>query len=156
MIYRANREAVFAAWATPAGLASFFVAEADHRAPGGERRSADEVCVPEDRYHWRWLHGPELNGRVLACEPGRKVSYTFGSKMRFDVELLDREGAIEVALEQSGCASEDPDRAWDHLNCRSCWVYFMTNLKSVLEHGTDLRDREDPTWNDSVAIGWRA
>ena len=91
---------------------------------------------------------------MLALEPGRRVGYTFGGAMRIDVTFLDREGAVEVRVEQTGCATQDPDRAWQHLNCRSCWVYFLTNLKSVLEHGTDLRDRERPQWNDSVSIGW--
>ncbi|MHC4959191.1 MAG: SRPBCC family protein [Planctomycetota bacterium] len=156
MFYRAPLDAVFAAWATPGGLESFFIASADHRSPDGDRRAPDAACVGGDRYHWRWMHGIELRGEVLACEPSRSVAYTFGSDMRFEVALREREGAVEVGLLQTGCATQDPDRAWQHLNCRSCWIYFMTNLKSVLEHGTDLRDGEQPEWNDSVSIGWPA
>ena len=156
MVYRAPRDDVVAAWATPGGLESFFIADADHRAPDGTRRAPDEPCVAGDRYRWKWLHGFELEGHVLACEPNRRVSYTFGGNMRIDIGFLERDGAVEVAIHQTGCATQDPERAWQHLNCRSCWVYFLTNLKSVLEHGIDLRDHEQPQWNDSVSIGWPA
>jgi len=156
MIYRAPLPAVFGAWATPAGLESFFIAEGDHRGPDAKRRAGGEIVTRGDTYHWRWLHGIDLPGEVLAVEPDRSVAYTFGSDMRIDVSFAERSGAIEVCVHQTGCATEDPDRAWQHLNCRSCWVYFLTNLKSVLEHGIDLRDRDQPDWNDSVSIGWGA
>lgn len=110
----------------------------------------------EATYHWRWLHDFELDGQVLEVEPERRVSYTFGAAMRIDVTFANRDGAVEVCVHQSGCATEDPDRAWQHLNCRSCWVYFLTNLKSVLEHGTDLRDHDRPQWTDAVSIGWES
>ncbi|MHC4954131.1 MAG: SRPBCC family protein [Planctomycetota bacterium] len=156
MYYRAPLEDVVAAWSTPGGLESFFIADADHRAPDGAQRTKDELCVGGDRYLWKFLHGIELEGEVLACEPSRSVAYTFGPDMRVDIAFQELDGAVEVALHQSGCATEDPKRAWQHLNCRSCWVYFMTNLKSVLEHGIDLRDHDEPQTNDSVSIGWNA
>jgi len=49
----------------------------------------------EATYGWRWPHDFELNGQVLA---------------------------VQVCVHQTGCATEDPDRAWQHLNRRSCWV----------------------------------
>ena len=45
---------------------------------------------------------------------------------------------------QSNIPTEDTGRVESHLNCRSCWIYYLLNLKSVLEHGTDLRDADRP------------
>ena len=33
-------------------------------------------------------------------------------------------------------------------------TYFLTNLRSVLAGGPDVRDFGHPEWNDSVSIGW--
>lgn len=155
MYYRASLDDVFRAWATPRGLASFFIAQATHVSPDGSPRTADEITRAGDTYTWRWLHDFSLTGQVLACEPKQHVAYTFGGPMRIDITVTAHDSEqVEVRLEQTGCAREDPDRAWSHLNCRSCWVYFMTNLKSVLEHGIDLRDHVQPHLNDSVSIGW--
>ena len=92
-------------------------------------------------------------GEFLEVDPPRFVAFTFGS-MRVAVTVRAVDEDVEVRLEQTGCAPTDPERAWQHLNCRSCWVYFLTNLKSVLEHGIDLRDRSRPGRNDAVSIGW--
>lgn len=153
MYYLALRDEVFARFATPAGLASFYIAEATFTAPDGRVRGSDEVCAAGDRYRFRYLHDFEHDGEVLAVEAGRRVHFTFGPA-EVDISFREVEGATEVALHQTGCPTEDPERAWLHLNCRSCWIYFLTNLRSVLANGTDLRDHEHPAWNDSVSIGW--
>lgn len=156
MHYEAPIGRVFEAWATPAGLESFFLASARHASPDGSRRGPNEAAAAGDRYRWTWLHGPGIEGEFLSCDPGRSIAFTFGETMRVDVALKAVDDSVEVRLHQTGCATKDPQRAWQHLNCRSCWVYFLTNLKSVLEHGVDLRDRRHPERNDSVSIGWPA
>jgi len=45
-------------------------------------------------------------------------------------------------------------RVWGHLNCRSCWIFFMTNLTSVLEAGRDLR-HVNPAVVSSMEVGFR-
>ena len=75
---------------------------------------------------------------------------------RLDVDVRFRNvgQATEVDLHRTNCAVVDPDRAWQHVNCRSCWIFFMTDLRSVLAGGLDLRDHRYPNWNDSVSIGF--
>ncbi len=73
--------------------------------------------------------------------------------MRVEIHFRDRGDTTEVDLHQTNCATIDPDRAWQHVNCRSCWIYFMTNLRSVLAGGPDVRDFEHPEWNNSVSLG---
>ena len=153
MYYRASIERVFAAWSTSGGLTSFFIREARHVAPDGTVRAPGEPAQPGDRYAWDFMHPFRVEGEFLPSDE-REVAFTFGGAMRVKVTVRQVEEQVEVRLHQTGCATEDPDRAWQHLNCRTCWTYFMTNLKSVLEHDTDLRDRDRPAWNDSVSIGW--
>ena len=138
-----------------AGLASFFIGEASHASPDGEVRAPDEVVRPGDRYRWRFLHGFELQGSFTAVERDRLVAFTFGP-MTVTVTLREVDDAVEIDLHQAGCAREDPQRAWDHLNCRSCWILFLMNLRSQLRGGPDLRDHDRPAWNDSVSIGFDA
>jgi hypothetical protein len=48
---------------------------------------------------------------------------------------------------------DDPeDRVQGSLNCRSCWIYFLTALKGQMERGIDLRDRR-PETADSISVG---
>ena len=55
---------------------------------------------------------------------------------------------------QGNVAGNESTRAWQHLNCRSCWIYFLTNLRAILAGGPDVRDFEHPNWNDSISIGF--
>ena len=153
MYYLAPLDEVFRRFATAAGLESFFIGKAEHEAPDGAPRGRGEIVQPGDTYRWRYVHDFAHDGTFLTVVPNRRVRFTFGD-MPVDVGFRAVGDATEVDLHQTGCATEDPERAWQHVNCRSCWVYFLTNLRSVLAGGVDLRDRQHPQWNDSVSIGW--
>jgi len=153
MYYLAPRADVFRRFATAAGLESFFIHSARHVAPDGTPRAPDEAVRTGDRYQWTYVHDFAHGGTFEHVEKDRRVRFTFGT-MSVDVEFRDAPGATEVHLHQTGCATEDPDRAWQHLNCRSCWIYFLTNLRSILAGGPDVRDHDHPQWNDSISIGF--
>jgi uncharacterized protein YndB with AHSA1/START domain len=153
MYYLAPIDEVFRRFSTASGLSSFYIAHAEHTAPDGTRRGPDESFQAGDAYHWTYLHDYAHGGKIEAVDPDRRVRFTFGDST-IEIRFLVVEEATEVALHQTNCPTEDPDRAWMHLNCRSCWVYFLTNLRSVLGTGIDLRDHAHPEWNNSVSIGW--
>ncbi len=153
MYYLAPLGEVFRRFSTAEGLASFYIGEAVHTAADGTVRAPDECAQTGDAYHWTYVHDFAHDGRFEAVEPMRRVRFSFG-EAAVDIRFREVDGATEVALHQTNCPTEDPGRAWTHLNCRSCWIYFLTNLRSVLAGGGDLRDHERPQWNDSVSIGW--
>jgi uncharacterized protein YndB with AHSA1/START domain len=151
--YRAPLEAVWQAWSTAEGLESFFIADARSEPATGPMRAPGEQVHAGDRYRWRFLHGLELVGSFREVDPMQRVAFSFGG-METSVDLQQRGDQVEVRLHQAGCRTDPEGSAGDHLNCRSCWVFFLTNLKSVLEHGTDLRDWEAPGVNDAVSVYW--
>jgi len=153
MYYLAPIDEVFQRFATSAGMESFYVKRARVTGPEGVPRRPDETFVAGDAYEFEYVHAFAHGGRILAVERNRLIRFTFGEPS-VEIRFREVESATEVALHQTGCPVEDPARAWLHMNCRSCWIYFMTNLRSVLAGGTDLRDHAHPQWNDSVSIGW--
>lgn len=153
MYYLAPLPEVFRRFSTAAGLESFFIHQAVFVPESGATRAPDEQIQAGDRYHWTYVHDYAHGGEILEVVPDRLVRFTFGT-MRVAVHFRKIDGATEVDLHQTNCATEDPDRAWQHLNCRSCWIYFLTNLRSILAGGPDVRDHDHPQWNDSVSIGF--
>ena len=153
MYYLAPLADVFRRFATAQGLESFFIYSAEHTSADGRQRGANEIVQSGDHYDWQYVHDYAHPGEFLRVEKDQLVAFTFGS-MHVQVTFQQVDEAVEVHLHQTGCALEDPERAWQHLNCRSCWIYFLTNLRSVLAGGADLRDFEHPLWNDSVSIGF--
>lgn len=153
MYYLAPLTQVFRYFSTTKGLESFFIHKARHTTADGAPRSPDEQVQTDDRYDWTYLHDFAHKGEFMLVEPDRLIRFTFGT-MTVDVHFRDVGEATEVDLHQKNCSTVDPERAWQHVNCRSCWIFFMTNLRSVLAGGPDLRDHEHPNWNDSVSIGF--
>lgn len=158
MRYLAPLEEVYRRFATARGLESFFIYRAMHRTADGHERDPDELVRRGDHYDWTYVHDFGHGGTFTDAAVNDSLGFTFGS-MQVDIsfrEVETRDGgrAAEVDLHQTNCATTDPDRAWQHVNCRSCWIYFMTNLRSVLATGHDVRDFDHPEWNDSVSIGF--
>ena len=137
MYYLAPLKEVFRRFSTAEGLESFFIHRATHTAEDGTHRAPDEQVQTGDHYEWTYVHDFAHGGTFERVEPGHLVRFTFGT-MTVDVHFRDLGEATEVDLHQTGCATVDPERAWQHVNCRSCWIFFMTNLRSALAHGLDL------------------
>jgi len=150
--YDVPRETVFRAWVTSRGLESFFLETAEHRAGDGAARGPDEAARAGDTYRWMWRHGHGIEGRFLEVESPTRISFTFGG-MRVDIRLVEVAGGCRLDLEQTEIPDTDDGRVRGHLNCRSCWIFFLTNLKSRLAGGTDLRD-ELPERASSMEVGF--
>ena len=147
---------VLARWRSAGGLESFFVREARFTDPAGSTRGPGTLAPFQagDHYEWGAVHDFSMEGRVLATDDQR-LAFTFGS--RYSVEISARAsgpGAL-LHLRQRGIRDDPEDRVHGTLNCRSCWIYFLTTLKSQLEYGVDLRDH-DPETADSIAVGYNS
>jgi uncharacterized protein YndB with AHSA1/START domain len=147
-------ETVFRAWTTAAGLSSFFVADARFTAPEGDPRRPDEIAQAGDGYRWEWRHPFVLEGRVTDLVNEKRCSYTFtfgGMEVSITFSWVGEQ--TEVHLVQSNIPDTAEGRVMGHLNCRSCWIFFLVNLKSTLESGRDLRDAS-PDRVSSIEVGF--
>ncbi|MBT4098114.1 MAG: SRPBCC domain-containing protein [Gemmatimonadetes bacterium] len=141
--YYAPLEKVYRAWATPAGMESFYIKECRTAGP------KDELVSAGEQYLFRYVQPFEHDGSFLRVEENKSLAFTFGS-MQVNVSFEAIDAGTKVVLCQSGIE----DQVMSHMNCRSCWLYFMTNLKSVLEHGLDLRDHDHPDRASSMEVGY--
>ena len=139
-------------WATPSGLESFFIEEAHFRPVAGVPRAAGEFVQAGDRYRWVWRHAFAVEGEILAVRKNEEISFTFGS-MKVSVYFSQVGNQTELRLVQTEIPESDDGRIFGHLNCRSCWVFFLTNLKSVVATGLDLRD-PNPERVSAMEVGF--
>jgi len=144
---------VWKAWSTPAGLCSFLLDRCLATDADGEALGPHDTFEPGGTFHFYWRQEHELDGTYLEVDPHRRIAHTFGP-MRVTVEFEETDAGTRVRLHQAGIGESDNERVGGHLNCRSCWVFFMTNLVSVLATGTDLRHK-DPKRVSSMEVGFR-
>lgn len=77
-------------------------------------------------------------------DPGRAVSFTFGGT-KVEVRIHAQEGGAAVELVQSGMKDDLETHMRQFVACRGGWIYFLTILRGVMEHGIDTRDKRRAT-----------
>jgi len=80
----------------------------------------------------------------LSVQGTNQIAYTFGD-CNFRIEAHPYEGKTFLELVQYDMDNTPEVNMHVHTNCRAAWVYFLTNLKAVLEHGIDVRDKTRTT-----------
>jgi uncharacterized protein YndB with AHSA1/START domain len=132
-------EDVLQRWSTVRGMESFFVEMMRITSPDGKARRDDEPAKPDDRYVWRWHSGRSVQGSYRKPEHDDEVCFTFGGS-NVSVRARPYQGGTLLVLRQFGIPDDEENRMHVHVNCRAAWVYFLTVLKTLHEHGIDGRD----------------
>jgi uncharacterized protein YndB with AHSA1/START domain len=100
-------------------------------------------------YSYSWDGGPTHTGKVLEFVRNRQLTLAWqwpGSEdlgfTRLRIAVAPKEHGTVLTFAHSGFRR---GKAWDDLHDGAIhgWSYFMLNLKSVLEHGQDLRSPYD-------------
>jgi uncharacterized protein YndB with AHSA1/START domain len=120
---------VFNMWADPQQLRKWFLADAkmDLKKNGS--------------FEWEWLGGIKEYGKILDIHKPRKLSFTFAGSVCDVLIKKDKRGTL-VTLHQHKIPVTDKYKAGIHLSCSCGWTFFLTNLKTFLEYGIDLRETD--------------
>jgi uncharacterized protein YndB with AHSA1/START domain len=95
-------------------------------------------------YSFDWIGGYHMTGKVKRFETNKAVSFSWHDKLDSGV-MAETEVSFKVAKQGNGTllklrhtGFEDPEH---FAECSSRWGYYLTNMKSVLDHDTDLRSK---------------
>jgi len=135
---------VLEAWSTIDGMESFFVQVMRITDADARERGPKEPARPGDRFIWRWPTGRYVKGEYLSVDLASKVCFTFGDSKVCVVAQPYRSGTL-LRLTQFEIPDDDEARMHIHANCRGGWVYFLSVLKTLMEHGVDGRDMSRDT-----------
>ena len=123
------------------GLTKWFIGKSVYE-HGGVIRKDDEYVQTGDKFKWNWLEKDlSITGKVPEAEVNSKFSFTFGSSFIVTITVQEDKGRTLFTL----CQEYSPDAVTNdfaHINCCVCWAFFVTNLKSVIESGNDLRETQ--------------
>jgi uncharacterized protein YndB with AHSA1/START domain len=151
---------VYAAWATPGGLESWFLRRAEvgvrelsgsgmgsgpgEPGPPGIHRLPAESMESGDHYTWNW-HGyaetAMAKGRIIAANGVDHFAFTFSLGCPVSVSLYRELDETIVELVESELPSDEETMLRHYVGDLKGWTFYLTNLKSVLEGGPDLRNR---------------
>ncbi len=126
--------------ASSGGLQKWFMGKADYTDSSGNIRPSEHTAQKDDTFSWHWLEKDlSINGKVLEASTNEKFSFTFGTTFEVTISVKEDNWRTLLTLTQN-YAKDAMKNDFAHINCCTCWVFFLTNLKSVIEHGNDLRE----------------
>ena len=142
----ASAEKIYEALATQSGIERWFLRLAEFTKDDGEVRGATESVKIGDKYLWKWFGwGEEANqsGKILAANGKDFIQFTFHDPMVVSINILNENNVNIVELQQEHIPTDEDSRSNYFVGCGEGWTFYLTNLKSILEGGLDLRNRNE-------------
>ncbi|MET0394389.1 MAG: SRPBCC domain-containing protein [Chitinophagaceae bacterium] len=143
---KAPARELYRCWATRAGIESWFLRRADYKKANGEARTDEEAVEKGDSYQWYWYgYGDDTteSGEILECDGADLFRFSFGKAGICTVRLYEEEGEQLVELVQEEIPVDEKGKQYYHVGCKTGWTFYLANLKSILEGGIDLRNKNE-------------
>lgn len=141
---KASVEEIIAAWTTQTGLERWFLRKAEFTDLNNERRDPNSRIEKGDLYRWLW-HGwgdeTVQFGTIVQMNAKDPLEFTFGKAGIVKVLVKKEKEEIIVELVQEGIPTDEDSKINYHVGCSTGWTFYLANLKSVLEGGLDLRNK---------------
>ena len=147
---KASVEKLYWCWATREGIEYWFLRMSEYKKSNGILRNNDEPAQTGDTYRWRWHGWPDEvteEGKILECNGSDHFKFSFGNAGNCSVRILHEEGQTIVEILQDNIPDDETGRQNWHLGCKTGWTFYLANLKSLLEGGIDLRNRNEKLKN---------
>jgi len=139
-------EAIFQAWSTQAGLESWFLRLAEFTSPAGDLRKRNEPIQQADRYKWLWFGYDDSfaeEKEILFTNSKDELEFSFSGGCIVRVTIKQEEGETICELQQTMSMDDEKEQQYFFIECGKGWTFYMSNLKSILEGGIDLRNKND-------------
>ncbi|HPG12098.1 MAG TPA: SRPBCC domain-containing protein [Chitinophagaceae bacterium] len=143
-------EKLYWCWATKEGIEYWFLRKSEYKKPDGSLYAPGESVQKGDGYSW-WWHGYSddvvEHGEILDCNGKDLFQFRFGDAGICTVRIYDEQDEQIVELVQTDIPTDEKGKQNWHIGCKTGWTFYMANLKSMLEGGVDLRNRNEKIQN---------
>jgi uncharacterized protein YndB with AHSA1/START domain len=147
---RASVHDIYRLWATQAGLEKWFLRKAESRSADGNLRELNEFFQKGDAYLWLWHgYGDETaeRGEILEANGHDFLQFSFAGNCIVSIRVKEEQGEMVVELKQENIGTDERSKELYHIGCSTGWTFYLANLKSVLESGHDLRNKNEQLKN---------
>jgi uncharacterized protein YndB with AHSA1/START domain len=137
-------QTIFNAWATQKGLESWFLRSAIFKKPDGMQRDNNEAIQKGDHYKWLWFGYDDTTAEeseILFSNGKDELQFGFSGGSVVKVIVKEEAGEIICELQQTMPMNDESEQRYFFIECGKGWTFYMTNLKSILEGGIDLRNK---------------
>jgi uncharacterized protein YndB with AHSA1/START domain len=137
-------EQVYKAWSTQQGLESWFLRRAEFTRPDGRLKDRFEPIEKDDQYLWIWHgYGDDVyeQRKIIESNGTNSICFEFTGNSIVTVNARTERGETICELIQERIPYADDITDHLYILCGEGWTFYLTNLKSILEGGIDLRNK---------------
>ncbi len=141
---RASIQAIYEAWTTQHGLERWFLRLSVFTRPSGSLRATDEQVQEGDHYRWLWFGYDDCVAEahtILAANGSDRLQFSFSGGCIVTVTIREEQGETICELVQEMPMDDEAKQRFYYIECGNGWTFYLANLKSVLEEGIDLRNK---------------
>ena len=145
---KADKQKIYESWATTQGIESWFLSKALFYI-NGKLKTKAELIEKGDTYRWHWYGWPDFSeeGKITDTNGRDFFQFTFTGNCLVTVRIIEEAGETLVELTQENIPPDDDPATNLYVGCGTGWTFYLTNLKSMLEGGIDLRNKNDALKN---------
>ena len=108
--------------------------------------SADrnEAVQQGDKYKWLWFGYDDSvveEKEILEANNKNMLRFSFSGGCIVTVSIKEEAGETICELVQEMPMDDESEQRYFYIECGKGWTFYMTNLKSILEGGIDLRNK---------------
>ena len=147
---KAPAEKLYWCWATRAGIEFWFLRRSDYKKPDGNLCESNDPVQKGFGYSWWWHGYPDEvveHGLILEANGKDLFKFKFGNAGNCTVSIYGKQGENIVELLQDEIPTDDTAKQNWHIGCKTGWTFYMANLKSMMEGGIDLRNKNEQLQN---------
>jgi len=141
----ADKQTIFNLWTSQSGLESWFLRKAEFKKPDGSPGKPNDKIEVNDSYEWMWHGYPDEvseKGKILQLSEAL-LKFSFGKAGNVTVTIKEEQGQQLLELLQDEIPTDEDSKMNFYLGCSKGWVFHLTNLKSLLEGGLNLTNRNE-------------
>lgn len=142
---KASPKAIYDSWTTQQGLESWFLRLAAFTKRDGTARPRNSPVEAGDKYLWRWFgydDSASEQNEILSVNGWDQLQFSFSGGCIVTVTVKQERGVTLCELQQQMPMENEAEQQYFFIECGNGWGFYLTNLKSVLEGGLDLRNRD--------------
>lgn len=141
---KASPKAIYDAWTTQQGLESWFLKLAQFTRVDGAMRSKNSSIENGDRYKWLWFGYDDTTveeKEILSVNGWDQIQFLFSGNCIVSVSIKQEDGETICELTQQMPMDSVEEQQHFYIDCGTGWTFYLSNLKSILEGGIDLRNK---------------
>lgn len=136
---------IFEYWNSSKGLEFWFLRKADSWNETGKLLDKSSDLEPGYTYTWFW-EGWDDNtkevGKILENNHKDKIKFSFGNAGNVAINIIKENKYTVLELIQDEIPVDEYSKHNYHVGCKTGWTFHIANLKSIIENGHDLRNKD--------------